>query len=107
MVDVKNSKDFQVKLGKVGSKLVVIDFYAKWCPPCKQISPLLDRLELDYKSKAVVLKVDVDKCVEIANKYKISAMPTFLFMKNEKIIGKFSGADPENLKNCFYKFTKV
>jgi thioredoxin 1 len=74
-------------------RLVVIDFFAEWCGPCKRISPEIHKLEQQYNQKIVVLTVDVDKCEDISSEYKIECMPTILFIKNGKIVETVTGAN--------------
>ena len=62
-------------------KLVVIDFFATWCGPCKMISPKIEAMAGEM-SNVVFLKVDVDEAEDVAQEYNISAMPTFIFLKN-------------------------
>lgn len=81
-------------------KLVVIDFSATWCGPCKMISPLYHELsELDTFSNVVFLKIDVDENPETAARYQVSAMPTFLFIKRGEVVDKLMGANPTALQD--------
>ncbi|KAH9366721.1 hypothetical protein HPB48_008778 [Haemaphysalis longicornis] len=77
-------EDFSKKLDEAGDKLVVVDFYATWCGPCKMIEPFLKQQSEIYKDQVVFLKVDVDENEEIASQYEISCMPTFLFIKKRE-----------------------
>mmetsp|Transcript_5724 Transcript_5724/g.7043 ORF Transcript_5724/g.7043 Transcript_5724/m.7043 type:complete len:166 (+) Transcript_5724:95-592(+) len=80
-------------------KLVVIDFSATWCGPCKMISPVYHELsESEDFSNVVFLKVDVDENPDTAAKYEVSAMPTFLFIKRGEVVDKLMGANPAALK---------
>lgn len=79
--------------------LVVVDFFATWCGPCKMIAPLLDKFAAEY-SQAKFIKVDVDEQGEIAREYEISSMPTVLFIKNGSIVSKVLGAQPNALKEA-------
>ncbi|XP_066153975.1 thioredoxin-2 [Euwallacea fornicatus] len=95
---IKDKDDLQSKLSDAGNQLVVIDFFATWCGPCKIIGPKLDELAKEYPD-IHILKVDVDECEEIAMDYNISSMPTFVFIKNKSVVLTFSGANYEKLKN--------
>lgn len=94
---IKDKDDLQSKLTDAGEQLVVIDFFATWCGPCKMIGPKLEELAKEY-SDVHILKVDVDECEDIAMEYNISSMPTFVFIKNKEVIFTFSGANYDKLK---------
>lgn len=103
---VKDSEDFKLKLEAAGStQLVVVDFFATWCGPCKVIAPKLEELQNKYADVIVVLKVDVDECEELAAQYNIVSMPTFLFIKKSEVVGQFSGANAEKLENFVQQFS--
>jgi len=89
-------------IDEAGGKLVVIDFTAAWCGPCQKIAPVFAKFSMDYPA-AVFLKVDVDQCKQSAEKYAVSAMPTFVFLKGGVPIDKLSGADPNALKEMIKK----
>lgn len=71
---------------------VVIDFFATWCGPCKHIAPKFEELSKMY-THVTFLKVDVDESAELAEKFDVRAMPTFVFLKNGRIYKKIEGAD--------------
>ena len=77
------------------SKLVIVDFWATWCGPCRMISPLLDELEEEMAGQITVVKVNVDDADEIAAQYRIMSIPTLLFIKNGQIVDKTVGAMPK------------
>eukprot|EP00088_Acartia_fossae_P041647 TRINITY_DN43564_c0_g1_i1.p1 TRINITY_DN43564_c0_g1~~TRINITY_DN43564_c0_g1_i1.p1 ORF type:complete len:106 (-),score=33.99 TRINITY_DN43564_c0_g1_i1:265-582(-) len=94
---VKDLDDFNNQLASAGGKLVVVDFFATWCGPCKMISPHLEEMDKTMDD-VVFLKVDVDECEDIAQEYKITAMPTFIFIKNKSKVADLTGANVEKLK---------
>ncbi|XP_067012450.1 thioredoxin-2-like [Anabrus simplex] len=94
---VKDKRDFISKLDDAGDHLVVVDFYATWCGPCKMIAPKFDELADEYP-EVTFLKVDVDECEDLAVEYEISAMPTFVFIRNKKKLESFSGANTNKLQ---------
>ena len=70
---------------------VLVDFWAEWCMPCKQLAPTIDKLATDYAGKVKVGKVDTDSNREISIKYGISAIPTVILFKNGQVAQKFVG----------------
>jgi thioredoxin 1 len=79
---------------------VVVDFSASWCGPCKMIGPIYDQLSAEKSNKNVkFIKVDIDENQELAMRYQVKSMPTFVFIKNTKEISRFCGADIVKLKD--------
>ena len=79
------------------SRLVIVDFWATWCGPCRMLSPLLDEVEEEMADKIVVVKVNVDDADDIAAQFRIMSIPTLLFFKNGEIVDKTVGAMPKNV----------
>ncbi|MCQ2210454.1 MAG: thioredoxin [Paludibacteraceae bacterium] len=77
-------------------KLIMIDFWAQWCGPCKNLSPVVDDLAKEYEGKAIIAKVDVDENADIVEKFSIRNIPTILFIKNGELVDKVVGAVPKN-----------
>ncbi|GJP47954.1 hypothetical protein CLOM_g7122 [Closterium sp. NIES-68] len=82
------------------SRLVVVDFTAQWCGPCRSIAPLLDEISRTQDTVAIA-KVDIDDgaLAEVVNSARISSVPTFRFYKGGKLLSQFSGADALKLKD--------
>ena len=78
-------------------KLVIVDFWATWCGPCRMLSPLLDEVEEELADKIVVVKVNIDDAEEIAMRYRIMSIPTLLFFKNGQMVDRSVGAMPKNI----------
>jgi len=102
VVAIKSKEEFDAKLKDAGNKLVVVDFFATWCGPCKMIAPKVEVMSNEM-TDVVFLKVDVDENEEIATEYKVSAMPTFMFFKDGKKIDEFAGANENKLKELIAK----
>ena len=77
-------------------KLVVVDFYADWCMPCRFVAPILEKLEKEFDGVVEFVKVNVDENVELARRYSISAIPTLMMFYKGRIVNSFIGALPEN-----------
>ena len=85
--------------------LVLIDFHADWCMPCLMMAPVISELSEKFKGKIKFGKVNVDETQDIAQKFKIMAMPTFILFKDGEKIEQFVGAMPiEDLENKLEKF---
>ncbi|CAM9632301.1 unnamed protein product [Ectocarpus fasciculatus] len=97
--EVKTLKALQQELKAAKGMLVVVDFYADWCGPCKQIAPVYKEMAKEFP-KAVLLKVNVDTNKETAQKYAVQSMPTFVMIKNGKKVDELKGAGEDALRQA-------
>uniref|UniRef100_A0ACD5TF25 Uncharacterized protein n=1 Tax=Avena sativa TaxID=4498 RepID=A0ACD5TF25_AVESA len=86
----------QIEEANAAKRLVVIDFTASWCPPCRIMAPIFADLAKKFP-QAVFLKVDVDELKPIAEQFSVEAMPTFLFMKEGDVKDRVVGAAKDEL----------
>lgn len=94
--EVLNSKD-----------IVLIDFYAAWCEPCKMLAPILEELSTEMEGKVKVFKVDVDKSGDIAQKHNITGVPTIMIFKNGTAVDQMVGFQPKKvLKSKLEQYTE-
>ncbi|EUC32146.1 hypothetical protein COCCADRAFT_6111 [Bipolaris zeicola 26-R-13] len=79
---------------------LIADFYATWCPPCKQIAPVYNQFSNTHSvsGKFAFVKINVDEQREIAGQYGVTAMPTFMLFKDGKKVEEVRGADVRGLK---------
>jgi len=75
---------------------VLVDFHTLWCSPCRKMSPVVDKIANDFKGKALVLRLDVDKSREVAKQYGIQGVPVFILFKNGVEKWKQSGITSES-----------
>jgi len=96
---VFTDKNFQDDVIKA-SGLVMVDFFATWCGPCKMMAPSIDKLAEVYKGKVKMGKLDVDENPEVSGQYEIQSIPTIIFFKNGEMVDKLIGFQSEEaLKN--------
>lgn len=76
-------------------KLIMIDFWAPWCGPCRMIGPVVEELHAEYGKDVVIGKVNVDDNAEAAIKYGIRSIPAIYFIKNGEVVDKVIGAVPK------------
>lgn len=84
-----NENDFKELINK---DLIVVDFFATWCGPCKMLGPVLESLD-----SVEVLKIDVDECSDLAREYGIMSVPTLMIFKNGELKDKRSGFIPKEM----------
>lgn len=76
--------------------LVLVDFWASWCPPCRRLAPVVDALASDYQGRLSVAKVDVDENPELAQRYGIQSIPTLILFRDGRAVDKRLGALPKD-----------
>ena len=92
--DNSNFEDLAIKSDKV----VMVDFWAEWCGPCRMVGPIVEELANEYGAdQAVIGKVNVDENPEISMRFGIRNIPTILFLKNGEVVDKQVGAVPKHL----------
>ena len=100
MTEQISSAEWQAKVLD-SDKPVLVDFFATWCGPCKMMAPVIDEVAAE-KADASVYKIDIDENPDIAQKYGVMSIPTFIVFKNGEPAGKTLGAQPkENILALF------
>ncbi|RDX79730.1 Thioredoxin H2 [Mucuna pruriens] len=87
---------------KETNKLMVIDFTATWCGPCKYMDPIIKEFAAKYPDVEFI-KIDVDELMDVAQAFHVQAMPTFVLIKKGKIVEKVVGAKKEELQKLIEK----
>jgi thioredoxin 1 len=83
-------KNFEETISSEG--VVLVDCWAKWCAPCRALTPIIDELSKEYDGRAIIGKLDVDANQAISNKYAIRTIPTIFIFKGGKLVDTTVGA---------------
>lgn len=98
MTLIVTSQNFEQEVEKSDIP-VVIDMFAAWCGPCQQMTPIFDELAKEFKDKVKLAKVNIDDERDLAIKFSVSSIPTFLFIKKGEVVNKELGyISKEDLK---------
>ena len=75
---------------------VVIDFYADWCPPCRALGPIIDRLAEEFSGRIKFIKINSDEEPELAKRFQVTGLPTLVFVRQGKVEGQAAGLPQED-----------
>ncbi|HDK17242.1 MAG TPA: thioredoxin [Nitrospirae bacterium] len=75
--------------------LILVDFWAAWCGPCKMVAPMVEELAREYEGKARFVKLNTDENPDLASRYKIRGIPTLMFFKKGEIVEQIVGVVPK------------
>ena len=98
VIHCASETDFHAVMESAGNRLVVVDCYADWCPPCQAMVPIFDELSKEYPN-VVFCKVDTERAPRIKTELGVWALPTFTFFKNGEKVGSFMGAREDLLRS--------
>jgi len=87
-LDKDNFKD------ETGKGVVLVDFWAPWCGPCRAIAPVLEKLSGEYDGKASITKVNTDEHPELAQEFEVMGIPALFILKDGEIVERFTGVQP-------------
>lgn len=91
MAKIVNETEFNELVLENTEGVVLVDFFATWCGPCKALGPVLEELTEEIGAKAKVLKVDIDESQELAQKYRVMSVPTMKIFKNGEVVETIVG----------------
>ena len=80
---------------KTNEGVVLVDFYADWCGPCRRLGPIIENVAQKIGNRASVYKVNIDEGTGLARRYNIRGVPTMMIFKNGKVVDTMSGVQPE------------
>lgn len=89
---------------EIAKGVVMVDFWAPWCAPCRMVAPVLDDLQKDLTGKVNIVKMNVDENPQVATQYGITSIPTLMIFKNGELVERTVGAGPkDHYKNMLNK----
>ena len=101
LIQIVGSNDFDAA---TQSGVVLVDFFATWCRPCKMLLPILEQIAPDFEGRAKIVKVDTDQAQDIAVRFGIQSIPTLILLKDGTKVAQFVGLQqPEVLKEAIEK----
>ena len=80
---------------EISEGVVLVDFFATWCGPCKMLAPVLEELSEELTEKAKIVKVDIDQSMDLADEFRITSVPTMILFKNGKAVESLVGFLPK------------
>lgn len=86
-----NEANFEQEVKKSDTPIVVVDFWAPWCGPCRKLSPLIDEIADEFAGKIKVVKVNTDENLKLAQEYSISGIPSILLFKSGEAVERLVG----------------
>ena len=96
MEDILNLDDYNFDKNVIENEgVVLVDFWAVWCGPCKILSPIIEEVAKEIKGEVLVAKVNVDENPIVSSRYKIMSIPSILIFKSGKIVDQMMGAQPK------------
>ncbi len=94
---IEDAAQFNKILEQSKKRLLVLDFYADWCPPCKELAPILEKIAKEKSDTVTIYKVNVDQNQELSNSFRITGIPHVAFFKNKKNVFSLTGLYPKNM----------
>lgn len=90
-----NTENFDNEV-KSHNGIVVVDFFANWCGPCRKLAPILEEVETELASKVKFAKINTDENLEMAKQYQVSGLPTLMIFKNGEAVERLVGLMPKS-----------
>ncbi|XP_073847523.1 thioredoxin-2-like [Musca autumnalis] len=104
LLAIDSKDDFENIIKEAGDRLIMFEFFAPWCGPCRILTTKLVDMANLYRDKLLIVKIDVDEFEDLAIEHNVTAMPTFLIMQNKKLLQQFSSSNAEHLQETVEKY---
>jgi putative thioredoxin len=97
IIAIDNVDQFNKIWEKSEEHLIMLEFYADWCPSCKELAPVLEKIARENRDKVTVYKINTDRNSELAYSFRVSGIPHVVFIKNKENVFSLSGVYPQNM----------
>ncbi len=95
LVEIKNTDDFRRIVSAAGNRLLIFDFYATWCPPCKELEPILEAVAWQKKDVADIYRINYDENNSLAELMGVHGIPFVAFVRNQTLVYSLMGLRPQ------------
>lgn len=94
---IKSKEEFKTIISTSKDRLLLFDFYAEWCPPCKELGPVLEKIAKENRDMVTVYKVNIDQHKDISSSFRITGIPHVVFIKNSEKLLALTGLYPKKM----------
>jgi thioredoxin len=94
---IENADQFNKIIESSKERLLLLDFYADWCPPCKELAPILENIAREKSAVVAIYKIDIDRNRELSNSFRVTGIPHVAFVKNKENVFSLIGLYPKNM----------
>jgi thioredoxin len=94
---IKSLEQFNNIMETSKDRLLVLDFYADWCPPCKELFPVLEKIGKEHRDIVAIYKINIDRHSELASSFRVTGIPHVAFVKNKENVLSLTGLYPKNM----------
>ena len=97
IANIDSVEQFNKITATAEDRLLILDFYADWCPPCKELEPILEKIAKENRASVTVYKVNIDRNRELVHSFRVGGIPHVAFVKNKENVLSLTGVYPKNM----------